>query len=269
MSQEIAKESKGVDLERVVDKKVLEDFLFTSDTKLTDKQKALFVALAVRNQLDPFKREIYAIPYGGEFNIVTGYEVYLKRAEKSGKLSGWKVWTEGQGKDFKAIIEIHRKDWNQPLVHEVFFSEYDLGRSLWKSKPITMIKKVVMAQGFRLAFPEEVGGIPYTADELPSWGEETPKGTAPFTKGGVQGGVTEPQVKLIHTLLGKKGISNADYRGVLDKEYGGPKSSKELTKKQASEIIERLQRKEDIPKEGQPEEEETVTSAGVERPLLK
>ena len=38
---------------------------------------------------------------------------------------------------------------------------------MWGSKPRTMIKKVAIAQGFRLAFPVELGGIPYTADELP------------------------------------------------------------------------------------------------------
>ena len=38
---------------------------------------------------------------------------------------------------------------------------------MWASKPYTMIKKVAIAQGFRLAFPDEIGGMPYTADELP------------------------------------------------------------------------------------------------------
>ena len=30
-----------------------------------------------------------------------------------------------------------------------------------------MLKKVATAQGFRLCFPEEFGGMPYTSDELP------------------------------------------------------------------------------------------------------
>jgi hypothetical protein len=45
-------------------------------------------------------------------------------------------------------------------------SEYNTGKSLWASKPITMLKKVAMAQAFRLAFPDELGGMPYTSDEL-------------------------------------------------------------------------------------------------------
>ncbi len=155
-----------------IDSKVVEDFLFSTSTKLQDEHKKLFIALAVRNNLDPFKREIYAVPYEVDgkvqLSVVTGYEVYLKRAERSSKLDGWKCWTEGEGDKLKAVIEIKRKDWSQPLKHEVLFKEYNLGYKIWRTKPQTMIKKVVIAQGFRLAFPEEVGGMPYTSDEIES-----------------------------------------------------------------------------------------------------
>ena len=120
--------------------------------------------------LNPFKREVYFIPYGKEANIIVGYEVYLKRAERSGKLSGWRVWTEGSLKDgtLKACIEIRRKDWEHPFYHEVWYREYMRNTQIWKEKPITMIKKVAIAQGFRLCFPEELGGLPYTAEEITS-----------------------------------------------------------------------------------------------------
>ena len=38
---------------------------------------------------------------------------------------------------------------------------------MWSEKPRTMLKKVCIAQAFRLCFPVELGGMPYTADELP------------------------------------------------------------------------------------------------------
>jgi len=176
----------------IVDNKVIEDFIFSTGTTLNPQQKKLFVALAVHNQLDPFKREIHAIPYKDRdgkttLSVVTGYEVYLKRAERSGKLDGWRVWTEGQGEALKAIVEIRRKDWTEPLRHEVIFKEYNLGRSLWISKPVTMIKKVAIAQGFRLAFPEELGGIPYTADEIDT---EPIKTEAPIEEAEVVGEVS-------------------------------------------------------------------------------
>lgn len=149
-----------------VDEKTVMEFLFGSETKLTEPQKKLFIQLAVKNQLDPFKREIYAIPYGDKMSVVTGYEVYLKRAGASKQLDGWKCWVEGEGDNMKAVVEIKRKDWTTPFTHEVYRSEYDSKKSLWLSKPITMLKKVAIAQAFRLAFPNELGGMIYTADEM-------------------------------------------------------------------------------------------------------
>lgn len=175
-------EEKALIKKDSVDNNVITQFLFASGTKLTIPQQKLFIAIAVRNQLDPFKREIHPVPYKKEdgtyaLSIVTGYEVYLKRADASNKLDGWRVWTEGKIADgtLKACIEIKRKDWSTPLIHEVLFTEYNLGRSLWRSKPITMIKKVAIAQGFRLAFSEELSGMPYTSDELPEAIDVTPQ----------------------------------------------------------------------------------------------
>jgi phage recombination protein Bet len=134
---------------------------------LNEEQKKQFIEVAKAFQLNPFKREIHCIPYGGSLTLIVGYEVYLKRAERSGKLAGWKVWTEGKLEDrsLKAICEIWRKDWATSLRHEVYYSEYARNTQIWKEKPHTMIKKVAIAQAFRLAFPDELGGIPYTAEE--------------------------------------------------------------------------------------------------------
>ena len=139
---------------------------------LTKEQFNLFVATARECCLNPVKREVYAVTYNdyksGEkkMNIITGYEVYLKRAERTGKLNGWECHTDGQGQQMKAVVTIDRKDWEHPFKHEVYMSEYNTGKSLWSTKPITMLKKVAMAQAFRLAFPDELGGMPYTSDEL-------------------------------------------------------------------------------------------------------
>ena len=146
---------------------------FGIGSKLTDNEKTQFINVAVAYKLNPFKREIYCNAYntkdGKKLSIITGYEVYLKRAERIGDLNGWRATTTGSVKEgnLKAQIIIHRKSWSHPFEHEVDFTEYDLKRSVWLDKPITMIKKVVTAQGFRLAFPDELGGMPYTADELP------------------------------------------------------------------------------------------------------
>jgi len=151
-----------------VSEEVIIDYLKSMGLNVNDEQAKKFIHIAKSFGLNPFKREIYAIPYGKSWNIIVGYEVYIKRAERSGKLAGWRAWTEGNIKDgsLKGCVEIRRKDWDEPFYHEVYFDEYNQGNTMWNKKPRTMIKKVAIAQGFRLAFPDELAGMPYTADEI-------------------------------------------------------------------------------------------------------
>jgi len=143
-----------------------------------DQELILGLQICKSMNLNPLKREVYLIKYSQntdeKMSIVTGYEVYLKRAERSGKYMGMKCWTEGAIKDgnLKGCIEVYRKGWDKPLYHEVEYAEY-VGRKkdgsitkFWSGKPKTMIKKVAIAQGFRLAFPDELDGMPYTDAEI-------------------------------------------------------------------------------------------------------
>lgn len=163
--------AQGFDVERV--KTYLRSMNLASN--LTQAEVTQFIEIAQGFGLNPFKREIYASKYGNNFSVIVGYETYIKRAERSGRLAGWNVTTEGKLDDgsLRAIITIHRNDFTHPFIHEVFYSEYvqrtKEGRptKFWADKPYTMIKKVAMAQGFRLCFSDELGGMPYTADELP------------------------------------------------------------------------------------------------------
>ena len=146
--------------------------------ELSDMEKQQFVEIAEAYQLNPFKREIYAVPYGeGEYrrlSIITGYEVFIKRAERTGKLDGWHAYVEGETEDnFKAVIEIFRKDWSHPFRHEVYWKEAVQRKrdgsltQFWKKMPRFQLRKVCISQGFRLCFPDELGGMPYDSSELP------------------------------------------------------------------------------------------------------
>lgn len=134
----------------------------------TDKELFYFMNIAKTYGLNPFKREIYFVKFDGSpGQTMVGYEVYLKRAEKTGKLDGWDVRIEDMGQlSERAIITIYRKDRTKPFVWEVNRSEFDQHHALWKSKPQFMLRKVAISQGFRLAFPDELGGIPYTSEEI-------------------------------------------------------------------------------------------------------
>lgn len=134
--------------------------------KFTESEKSQFIDMCVALNLNPIKREIYGIKYNNSFNIVIGYNVYLKRAERLGKLDGWKVEVTKSGNEMIAKCTIWRKDWTHPFEHSVLLSEYNSGNGLWKTKPVTMIKKVAVMQTFRNCFPDEMGSLPYGEEEI-------------------------------------------------------------------------------------------------------
>jgi phage recombination protein Bet len=128
-------------------------------------EKEVFLALGVCKSLglNPHLKEVHFIKYDtrSPMQIITGYEVYLKRAERSGKLNGWKAWVEGD----MAKIVIYRKDWAEPFSWDINIKEFNKGQSSWKTIPSFMAKKVAISQGFRMCFSDELGGMPYTSEE--------------------------------------------------------------------------------------------------------
>ena len=178
------------------------DYLQSLGLNVSDAHANQFINIAQSLNLNPLRKEIHAIKYGNNFNIIIGYEVFLKRAEMSQQLSGWKCWTEGEGNDLKACIEIKRKDWSDPFYHEVYLDEYNQNNTMWKSKPRTMLKKVCIAQSFRMAFPVELGGLPYVGEEIPMEKDVTPSQPKAIT----------PRQQL-HALLESKQADKKDFAG--------------------------------------------------------
>lgn len=184
MSNEVATLKEGaiqsVEVLQTVDMATITEYLdSTGLTKqLLPKEKAMFVNMAQLYGLNPFKREIYCTVYGeGQYrqcSIITGYEVYLKRAERIGKLDGWNTTEIGSIKEgnFGVKVTIYRKDWKYPFEHTAYYSEVRQTKKdgtpnkFWATQPRFMTKKVAVCQAFRMCFPDEFGGMPYMADEL-------------------------------------------------------------------------------------------------------
>jgi len=136
---------------------------------VSDKEFGLFIGICKSFGLNPFKREVYIIKYSASSpaSIVVGYEVYLKRADRTGKLDGWNVVIVDSDTDNeRAVITIFRKDFKNPFIWECYKKEVAKQQANWKSMPIFMLKKVAIGQGFRLAFPDEMGGLPYVQEEI-------------------------------------------------------------------------------------------------------
>ena len=161
-------------------KQAVSDYLASKTYKLTDAERTQFVALCITQGLNPIKREVYAVKYGNTFNILTGYEVYLKRAEQSEQWNGYKTDVQRRTNPFTdedemvAICAVSRKDMEHPIIEEVWYSEYKQDTAIWKSKPITMLRKCAIATAFRRAFPTAFIGMPYTTDEMPSESSQEP-----------------------------------------------------------------------------------------------
>lgn len=142
--------------------------------KLNDAEKTAYLSIAKAFGLNPFKREIHVSKYGDQMSIITGYEVYIKRAERTGQLNGWNAVTSGSvgTNDLKATVTIYRKDQEHPFIWEALYDECvqktreGKVTKFWE-KASFMTKKVAISQAFRLCFSDELAGMPYTSDEIP------------------------------------------------------------------------------------------------------
>ena len=157
-----------------VSDKTIGDYLvaFGLANELTKAEQQQFIEVAKAFQLNPFKREIYCVPHVNQdgkrtLSIITGYETYLKRAEANPNYDGFTTEFGIDGNNVVCTCKVYRKDRKMPVTSNVFMNEYNTGKSLWKTKPKTMLEKVAIATAFRRAFPTDFGGMPYTQDELP------------------------------------------------------------------------------------------------------
>lgn len=143
-------------------------------SKLSEGEKNTYLSIAKAFNLNPFKREIHISKYGENLSIITGYEVYIKRAERTGQLDGWNATTSGSVAtgDLKATVTIYRKDRAHPFIWEAIYDECvqktreGKVTKFWE-KAAFMTKKVAISQAFRLCFSDELAGMPYTSDEIP------------------------------------------------------------------------------------------------------
>lgn len=117
---------------------------------------------------DFLEKNIYAIPYGNTYSLVTSIDYARKVGMRSGVIG--KTKPEFEEKDEKIIsctVTVKRKldDHVGEYTETVFFDEYNTGRNLWKTKPRTMIAKVAEMHALRMACPEELSQS-YTEEEV-------------------------------------------------------------------------------------------------------
>lgn len=265
----------------------------------SDTEFAMLVGLGKATGLNPFLREIWLVKYGNSAaQIFIGRDGYRKGAQKqpdydfhqadavyendSFKIVSGEVEhsynLKNRGKLIGAYCIVKSHNSTRPVYVYVELKEYTTGKSLWATKPATMIKKVAEAQALRSAFQEVFAGS-YDETEEFNVGTQTDKlkqrlatdaqtnnqikditptdeTTADPVTGEVrspgcektesisQASPTEPatqdQLDVICTMIDEKNFTNER----LDKAFAYFKVSGfvELTQKQAAEFIMLLDR---------------------------
>jgi len=145
--------------------------------KCSDEEIAYFLMVCKATKLDPIKGEIYLVKYDETqpAGIVISYLEYIKRGARNPNYQGFRCEEEydENGKLIGAVCTIYRKDWKEPFIWKVSFDENVKRRrdgkptKFWATQPGFQIRKVAIAQAFRLAFPEEAGELPAAEVEVP------------------------------------------------------------------------------------------------------
>lgn len=142
----------------------------------------IFLETCKQYHLNPFTKEAYLIHYDNKngdtaSTIVLGKTCYMKMAEAHPQYDGFEagviVMDEAAGElihregsivyQGETLVggwaKTYRKDRSRPFYEEVNFSEYDTKKSLWATKPATMIRKVALVHTLREAFPATFGSL--------------------------------------------------------------------------------------------------------------
>lgn len=184
MAEEITKYETDGGQEIELSAQVVRDVCAQGNAKVTDKEAWDFIELCKAHRLNPFIREAYLVKYGSNATIITGKDVFTKRAARNERCEGFKagvtvltaqghiVNREGSAvysaigeKVLGGWAEVYMHGYQVPVKDTVAFEEYSTGKSGWKSMPGTMIRKVALVHALREAMPEEFGGM-YDSAEM-------------------------------------------------------------------------------------------------------
>ncbi len=201
----------------------------------TESEFKLFLYTAAKYGLDPLIKQVWCVKYGNApASIFTGRDGFLSIAHRSGKFDGMESGTKTEGDEIIGWCRVYRTDMSHPFYVEVRLSEYTTGKNLWQTKPHTMIQKVAESQCLRRAF--DISGI-YSPEEMPE--PEDRQYSKPAKNEHPADMVTEAQKKKIYAMAKKLELDNDFMHEVIMQKFG-KQNSKELTKQEASTLIEFL-----------------------------
>ena len=137
-----------------------------------------FAGLCKELNLNPFKKEIYAVPFkkadgSRSVQAIVAYETYLNRAYSSPRFYRYEKSFSGDGVD----LSIHLKVFNiqGDLMWEgdaniKEFAKMDMTKTklygMWAQMPKLMLEKCMVVRATRFVVPSVVGDLPYIKEEM-------------------------------------------------------------------------------------------------------
>lgn len=137
----------------------------------TDAELEMFLHICKHTGLDPFMKQIYSIPRGGQRTTQTSIDGFRLIAERTGRYAPGKESTfvyDEKGAIISATSYV-RKMTQDGMWHDVgataYMSEFKGSTPFWTKMPHVMLAKVAEAVALRKAFPADLSGI-YTSEEM-------------------------------------------------------------------------------------------------------
>lgn len=189
------KASDGSDVK--LSPQIVARYIIAGNQPASDKDIFAFMAKCQARHLNPLAGDAYMTTYRNKdgsvtSNVIVSKDYFVRTAAQQPGFDGMKAgvvvhnkrtgeltYREGciVGKETEALVggwaEVYDKNRSHPSRAEVSLDEYNQHRSLWNSKPATMIRKVAMVQALREAYPGAYGGI-YDRDEMGEQGAIEP-----------------------------------------------------------------------------------------------
>jgi len=137
----------------------------------TNEELQFFLMACQRSGLDPFAKQIYSVPRGGQRTIQTSVDGFRLIADRTGKYAPGKEPTFEYDKNGNLISATSyvMKQTKDGTWHEVSanacFNEYNAGSPLWKKMPRAMLSKCAECLALRKSFPAEMSGL-YGQEEM-------------------------------------------------------------------------------------------------------
>lgn len=147
----------------------------------TDVEFEYLMKIAALRRLNPMLQQIHFVKRKANVNgkwierwvSQVGIDGFRALAEETGRYDGQdepEFERDDNGNLICAKVRVYKKGISRPFVGVAYFSEYaqytDGGlTAMWRDKPHVMLAKCSEAQGFRKAFPQQLGGL-YAPEEL-------------------------------------------------------------------------------------------------------